>query len=791
MKKFTFSILTLVAFMLVGFNSQAQMSALYEDDFESYNVGDYVAQSIPDWWTTWSNAPGGTEDGQFSDEFAASGSKAIKVTGTTTDLVLKLGNKTSGFFNVKFNYMIPEGMAGYYNIQHFEQPGNEWAHEVYFDNNGTGYIHGGGSNAATFTYTQGEWIEIVNEIDLDAAWAKIYFNGELIHEYDFNLQAAGEAGTNMLGAVNFFAGASTGMTPTYYVDDIVYEQSTDSFLQDFEGFNAGDYVAVVDPEHFTTWSNAPGGSEDAMISTEAAASGTKSVKVDGTTDLVWKLGNKTSGSFNVKFNYMVPEGMAGYYNVQHYEQPGTEWAHEIYFDNNGTGYLNGGGANAATFTYTQGEWIAVENIIDLNAAWAQIYFDGVLIHEYDFNLQAQGEAGTNMLGGVNFYAGASTGMTSTYFFDDIELVVITPPATDPTVDFATTAITKQLEQGEVETVTRALGNVGGADLNYVFSSSYEEGSKEAREDVTLGYCGEFDGTNGVGNQSGDVFTYRCSARFPASMMAEYNGMYLTAVQIGLNDIPNDVSIQVYGMGSTYIPGPGELIYEQTIANPATGIWHTETLAEPVYIDGNDIWIGYWLEGAANTYPAGVDAGPHHADGDWFSTGPGWSHLSDGSTLDYNWCIRGLLTGEAGPVWLTIDPATGTLAPDETVDVNIEINTTDLAPEAAYQGTINLRSNDPVNPWLTTSVNLIVLVGLNENGEQAYVSMYPNPTKGMLTLDGNTEITKVTIVNNIGQVVYNSEMNTMRTNINLDFGAGMYFVTIETANGTSTQKVVVE
>jgi len=48
--KRTFLFLLAVAFL--GVNSFAQ-SVIYEDDFEAYNVGEYLAVQSPE-WTTWS-----------------------------------------------------------------------------------------------------------------------------------------------------------------------------------------------------------------------------------------------------------------------------------------------------------------------------------------------------------------------------------------------------------------------------------------------------------------------------------------------------------------------------------------------------------------------------------------------------------------------------------------------------------------------------------------------------------------------------------------------------------------
>lgn len=117
--------------------------------------------------------------------------------------------------------------------------------------------------------------------------------------------------------------------------------------------------------------------------------------ISGTNDNVLKLGNKTSGVYHVSWKMFVPTGFAGYYNFQHMEAPGNEWAFEVYFDNNGTGYMHAGGNNAATFTYTNNQWLTVENFIDLDADWAQVYFDGALIYEWQFSLQAQGEPEPN------------------------------------------------------------------------------------------------------------------------------------------------------------------------------------------------------------------------------------------------------------------------------------------------------------------------------------------------------------------------------------------------------------
>ncbi len=820
MRKFTFSMITLLAFVLTAFSLQAQnREIVYEDDFESYTAGDYLAVSNPDWWTTWSDDPGSAEDAVISADEAASGVNSVYVSGTN-DMVLKLGNKTSGMYWVDFNFFVPEGMAGYYNIQHYEAPGVEWAFEIYFKDDGTGFMNAGGAEAATFTYTQGVWFTIENMIDLNNDWAQVYFDGELIYEWQFSLQAQGEPGQLQLGGVNFFAGAETGETPEYYFDDVSFEADIEQelYFNDFDEYTVGDYIAVVDPDNWTTWSNDPGSAEDALIVDEQSFSPSNSVKVDGTTDLVFKMGNKTSGSYVIDFYYYVPSGFGAYYNFQHYEEPGVEWAFEVYFAEDGSGYMNAGGDNAATFNYNHDEWIEVTNVVDLDADWAQVYFNEELIYEWQFSLGAQGDANVLQMGGINFYAGAPTGETPTYFFDDLAWVALVPPAQDPTIDINSSQILTTLPEGETETITRSLGNTGESLLIYDIVTAFDEPAKKAsspivstaqigrsngvpvaapnytpgsaapaNRDVTLTYSGENASAIGLTNAN----QWRVAARFPADMVNPYNGMYLTAVDVFINDPADDHKIMIWDMGSINLPGPGELVYEQDFF-PNIGDWTTVVLTQPVYVSGRDLWVGYWMDQPAGIFPAGVDAGPAVPDGDWISSGPGWSHLSDNPDLDANWNIRAQLTGEAGSVWLTVSPTAGEVEAGEAEDITIDLDATGLTPQTIYKGKMHVRSNDPANQQINISVWITVLVGLNENGEQTYVSVYPNPANDVLFLKGNTEITSIILSNTLGQVVYEGTVGQNETRIATDaFETGMYILTIQTVNGTATQKIMIE
>lgn len=607
----------------------------------------------------------------------------------------------------------------------------------------------------------------------------------------------------------------------FMVDDVVVNTEGGVlyvYHDDFEGYNDGDYLALSNPDFWTTWSNAPGTTEDAHIVTEQANSPVNAVKDQGVTDLVLKLGNKTTGKYQVNFNYYVPSNFGGYYNFQHFESPGVEWAFEVYFAVTGDGYMHAGGENAATFTYPKDTWIHIENIIDLDNDWAEVYIDGALIYEWQYSLQAQGDPGTKQLGGVNLYAGAPTGETPTYYFDDVEYIILVQGTTEPKIEIGTSPIIATIEEGTTTTRNRDMSNVGEGTLEYNVIVTYDEptaplasvktpalssgrGNEQAQldpnavpsatnpsdRDVTLNYDGDNNSAIGLTNAN----QWRVAARFPASMVEQYNGMMLSQVEVFINEPADAHKLQVYGMGSPNVPGAGALLYEQDFT-PIPASWNTITLNTPVYIDGSDIWVGYWMDQPAGIFPAGVDAGPHVADGDWISTGPGWSHLSGNPTLDFNWNIRAKLTGTAGPVWLSTTPTEGALEGGELISLEIGIDATMLMPLTVYKGKLHVRSNDLTNEEVNINVLVTVLVGINELGEKTYVVSYPNPATSMINLRGNTTIQQVTVSNNIGQVVYNNTFNTKEASISTNgFDAGVYFVKIETANGVTTHKVMVQ
>jgi len=604
------------------------------------------------------------------------------------------------------------------------------------------------------------------------------------------------------------------------VDGVVVKSGFDYIYQDdFESFNVGEYLALTDQSGFwTTWSDEPGGSEDALISDAQSSSPTKSVDVNGSTDLILKLGDKTSGKYQINVKYWIEPGYGGYFNIQHFEAPGIEWAYEAYFGATGDGYMNAGGDNSSTFTYSQGQWLQLKSIIDLDNDWAEFYIDDILIQEWQFSLQAQGDPGTLQLGGADIFAGAPEGETAHYYFDDLEYIVLVEGTTPPIMDVDDSPVSAVVETGDTYDDTFGLANIGVDDLNYDITVTYPMGNKAmdkepagvhaakdlnavlsvdptpvvantdlSGRDVTLNYDG--DPFSAIG--SANDYEWRVAARFPSDIVAPYIGMEISSVDVFINDPGIDYKLQIYDMGEIHTPGPGEMLLEQTFTDNGAGAWVTVTLDNPVYIEGGDIWVGYWVSSIGGLYTPGCDEGPVHPDGDWMASGPGWQHLSDNPDLQYNWNIRANLTGTAALPWLSTDYTEGTLVEDEAIDVTMTLDATDLESDI-YNGVIHIRSNDPVTDHITKTVLMNVVVGVDENGQKEVISVYPNPASDYLQIGSTGEITNVRIVNTIGQVVYNQNVGLNKVRVSTDMlPNGVYFVNIETVNGTTTQKVIIE
>lgn len=222
MKKF----LLFIVAMLVSGGLFSQI-VLLNENMDTYATSSFLGNDNPTWFTTWSNLPGSGEDAQILTNFAHSGTKSASadLTGGQTDCLLKLGNRTTGRYELTWWMYVENGKCGYYNIQHFQTPGTEWAFEIYFRTNGNLELDRG-TSVVTGTYPKATWFEVKHIIKLDVDSIYLYINGSLLNAWPFHWQNSLITGTNQLGGVDFFAGefSGSGETPGYYFDDVMFSE---------------------------------------------------------------------------------------------------------------------------------------------------------------------------------------------------------------------------------------------------------------------------------------------------------------------------------------------------------------------------------------------------------------------------------------------------------------------------------------------------------------------------------------------------------------------------------------
>lgn len=105
---------------------------------------------------------------------------------------------------------------------------------------------------------------------------------------------------------------------------------------------------------------------------------------------------------------------------------------------------------------------------------------------------------------------------------------------------------------------------------------------------------------------------------------------------------------------------------------------------------------------------------------------------------------------------------------------------------------NYNSADPTDCKILNaaqSANLNAsFVGIN-NAEEVAISVYPNPATDYVVFQTVDQMSNITIVNALGQVVYNNNIDANEIMVNTtDFAAGIYVATVKTANGISTQRI---
>ena len=207
-------------------------AAIICDDFDSYTLGGLNAQSAD--WDVWDGTGG---DGIVTNEQAQSGSQSMKIDfalpGAQQDVVLLLGDSTSGNYLLKWQMFIPAGKQAYYNIQHDLTP-HVFGTQVYFDANGAGRVvlntAAGSPPLATFHYQYDKWIDVQQYIDIDNDVSYLVISDTVVAMWQFSLTNVEGTTSNQLAGVDFYP---DNASYKYYVDNVQFIQLDAGAENDF------------------------------------------------------------------------------------------------------------------------------------------------------------------------------------------------------------------------------------------------------------------------------------------------------------------------------------------------------------------------------------------------------------------------------------------------------------------------------------------------------------------------------------------------------------------------------
>jgi hypothetical protein len=192
----------------------------FSDNFDSYTAGSYLCPQSAGAWTTWSNAPGGTEDVLVSNAEALSGANSLYFVSTVSgggpaDLVHNFGVLNTGQISLEFNIKVQTGKAAYFNLQRNVTIGDVWAMDCNFADNGDLIILNQSGLYFTSTYTQNQWFNFRMEINFNTNVWEVFIDDVSVGSF-----ANPE---NQIASIDIFpVDQNTPFSSGFFIDDFQY-----------------------------------------------------------------------------------------------------------------------------------------------------------------------------------------------------------------------------------------------------------------------------------------------------------------------------------------------------------------------------------------------------------------------------------------------------------------------------------------------------------------------------------------------------------------------------------------
>ena len=787
-------------------------------NFDQYNVGDKVAQTIGQPWSTWSDNPGSPEDAVFSDEQAASGTTSVKFT-YNNDQIFNFNDLTTGAYTLDWKMYIPNGKDAHVNIQHnfTGAQSGQWAFGLYFNHSNGTMLHVS-DEEHPFTFPFDTWFPVHFDIDLDRDAISLTIDGVEVHSWAFSQQESStDPGMRVLDAIDFYPPTSASAS-VFYIDDFSFVslQAEEELIGDsFEEYTVGNKIAAeavaAGHEWWTTWSNNPGGSNDGVVSDDFASEGSNSGKISGNTDQVLLLGGYEAGVFDFEFDMYTPEGKDGYFNMLHvFDGSDSNWAMQVYVNaeadstnsnswhSPGHGSVFAAGANVADIPAVYDEWMHFRVHVDCDIDEATLYFNETLIYTWQWSENSFGHAAeegevSRKLDGANFYAGLSTTM---FYIDNIRFTKIGGESA-PSMAVNYNAIYQELDEDEVADQTFVISNEGNSIGDWYGYIEFGQGEGGSQQSEMF-----YDDGNPY-NLSGLVTAnfLEIANKFPVSLYGgSMMGTRLKSVKYFVATDSEDVlgftgDLYLRAYKANTVGLPGELIGEVIIPEDQIVIndWNTGNFTEDIWLTGYDVFVSAGFQQIDDGYPVVFDNSPMTPGVRYLEVGGdnSWSLVDDIWSSNYNFCLHAVCEGTSIPgSWVTMNKNYGSILGGAEDEITIEFNTVGLSTGEVYRASLLINTNDVENPEFNIPITLEVGTTAVVESAQQLASIYPNPATSQVTLKGEN-LNSLAIYNVAGQLIRVVKLDNMVNTIDMNVEAGVYFFSVYDNDGhNSVQRVVI-
>jgi len=347
-----------------------------------------------------------------------------------------------------------------------------------------------------------------------------------------------------------------------------------------------------------------------------------------------------------------------------------------------------------------------------------------------------------------------------------------------------------------------------------------------------------DGVNvdGIGGPA----TFTWAVKFDPAQLADFDGASLTKIEI-YNRLASADELRIYEGTNA-----ATLLHTQTLSGLGVETWEEVALTSPVLLDvTKQLWIAVYTTDGAN-YPAGCGNYTGNPNGDLITLdGVLWEHLND-LGLAYTWNLRGYVTTMAGATAaLPMDQPQDDYNTGDRAELTISGMGTGENPVLASNSTRELSVFNVYRSENGTDYEMIAAVPF-ESGTNAYsyydtesgignfyyqvdahyvyedgsecesapamalnnpeddfvyvfvtdvnelgaaeARLFPNPATDNVTIEASN-MSRITVVNAIGQVVYDREISAETIQLNTAaYEAGIYMVRINTESGLVTKRM---